>query len=165
MALHPITQPDAGNSALRILLVEDSEIDRDLVRRLLTVMWPHRDELQIDFATEGYGALDMLHDNSYAMLLLDWRLPGMDGGHLLAALARTGIRVPVVVLTCLERSELKVNIEEYGAVFLHKDNLNIGNLHQAIATALSNVLRSDTPAQPAKPANLPTNLMPSLGTA
>jgi CheY-like chemotaxis protein len=140
MALQSLN--DTDSSLLRILLVEDSSIDRDLTRRLLTLMWPHRSELKVDFAYEGSEAFDMICATSYALMLLDWRLPGMDGGALLNLLDRSGRRLPVVVLTGMEREELPRNFDARGAVYLHKDNLNLATLHQSIATALSNVLRS-----------------------
>jgi CheY-like chemotaxis protein len=146
MAYYPLNAPAPGNDTLRVLLVEDSDIDRDLVRRLLMVMWPHRNELQLDFAEEGYEALEMIRANSYALMLLDWRLPGMDGGRLLSALERNGDQLPVVVLTGLEKYELPSEFDKGIAVYLHKDSLNVTSLHQAIATALSNVLRKSSSA-------------------
>jgi CheY-like chemotaxis protein len=155
MASHPVRQLDSNDAGLRILLVEDCDTDRDFVRRLLTVIWPHRGELQLDVATEAYEALDLIQTNSYALLLLDWRLPGMNGDRLLSALKRTGHWLPVVVLTGLEREELPADLEESGVVYLHKDALNITVLHQAIATALSNALRNGL-----SPAPLPAGRMP-----
>jgi CheY-like chemotaxis protein len=154
MAFYPLTA-ETDNDALRILLIEDSESDRDLVRRYLMIMWPHRKELQLEFASDAPEALHMIRTHDYSLLLLDWRLPGMDGGHVLRALERNGQRIPVVILTGLDRSELPKNLETTGAVYLNKDNLNIRCLHEAIASALSNVLSQDTPSAtlPAQPLN------------
>ena len=149
MATLPLTQSNDGNNVLRVLLVEDSDVDRDLTQYLLAILWPRCGDLEIDIAGEGREALNMLHTKSYSLLLLDWQLPGMNGGRLLASLSQIGIQIPVVVLTGVERGELNVNLENYGAVYLHKDNLRIGSLYQSIVSAINNTLHSRPDVQPA----------------
>jgi CheY-like chemotaxis protein len=67
---------DAPSSApaLRILLAEDNEINREIACALL-----ERLGLQADVAEDGQSALDKVRAGSYDLVLMDVRMPRMDG--------------------------------------------------------------------------------------
>lgn len=72
----------AGLQELRILVVDDNGTCRDIVKRQLED-W----KLHPEIAADGKTALAMLEQAStngepYALLLLDWHMPGMDGPEL-----------------------------------------------------------------------------------
>ncbi|WP_348692844.1 ATP-binding protein [Duganella fentianensis] len=83
----------------RILLVEDTEMNRQLARILLTRLgW------EVDEAHDGQQALDALAARQYDMVLMDCMMPVMDGYQATEALrareAAQGLpRTPVVALT------------------------------------------------------------------
>ncbi|MYM37842.1 hybrid sensor histidine kinase/response regulator [Duganella qianjiadongensis] len=83
----------------RILLVEDTEMNRQLARILLTRLgW------EVDEAHDGQQALDALAERQYDMVLMDCMMPVLDGyqatEQLRAREAAQGLpRTPVVALT------------------------------------------------------------------
>jgi signal transduction histidine kinase/DNA-binding NarL/FixJ family response regulator len=65
---------DIPTTNIRILVVEDNEMNQSLLRHLLTG-W------QISFAmvSTGIEALEALEKNNYTLILMDIQMPGMDG--------------------------------------------------------------------------------------
>ncbi len=61
-------------SGVRILLVEDNEINREVALALLA-----RTGLVVDFAENGRDAVAMVRDNEYRLVLMDIQMPEMDG--------------------------------------------------------------------------------------
>ena len=85
----------------RILVVDDDET----IRTMLTSVLRHRD-LVVDEAADGRGALDLLRQHSYAVVLLDLLMPNVDGFGVIDGLD-TALSTPVVlVITGADRSLL-----------------------------------------------------------
>src|SRR5215831_9417053 len=78
-----------------ILFVDDDESIREFVSMALT------DEgYDVITASHGAAALDMVRQNKPALILLDMRMPIMDGWAFLKAYEQTpGPHVPVIALT------------------------------------------------------------------
>lgn len=81
----------------RILVVDDEPDIRELIRLSLERLGGH----EVIVCASGTEALDALGQDGVDGVLLDVRMPGMDGPEVLAALRRTvaGADVPVVFLT------------------------------------------------------------------
>ena len=69
--------------SVRILLVEDDPVSRDLLASLLQVRG-----YEVDQAEDGFTALRFVQDASYDLVFIDYHLPEMDG-YALARLIRT----------------------------------------------------------------------------
>jgi CheY-like chemotaxis protein len=69
--------------SMRILLVEDDPVSRDLLAAVLQARG-----YDVDQAEDGFGALRFVQDTSYDLVLIDYHLPEMDG-YALARLMRT----------------------------------------------------------------------------
>ena len=68
------TGVDGGGGALRVLVVDDNAVARRLmVAMVQSLGW------QADVAAGGEQALAMLGQGRYDVLMLDWRMPGLDG--------------------------------------------------------------------------------------
>ena len=67
----------------RILVVDD---DPEIRRILVTAL--RLRSLQIDEATDGASALELLRQNRYAVVLLDIMMPGVDGFGVLESLGQ-----------------------------------------------------------------------------
>lgn len=70
-ALGPPSRPLAG---LRVLLVEDNELHQELAATLLSDAGA-----EVSMAFDGQQALDKLQQMPCDLILMDWKMPGMDG--------------------------------------------------------------------------------------
>ncbi len=78
----------------RILLVDDEPAIVGVIRERL-----EREGFSVTTAADGETALDALAAASYALLLLDIGLPGIDGFEVLRRLRAMGQDLPVILLT------------------------------------------------------------------
>ncbi len=96
----------------RIVIVDDD----DLFRESLGLNLAEQGFEVIDFPG-GQPALDyLLAGNGADAVLLDWRMPGLDGPAVLRRLRESGIHVPVVFLTMLSDEIYEENALKWGAV-------------------------------------------------
>jgi CheY-like chemotaxis protein len=93
------------NEAYRRILVVD---DDDDVRRIISSALTPRG-LIVDTAAGGKEAIDLLGENSYAVVLLDLLMPGVDGFGVIDALHAEAMQSPpvVLVLTGADRSVIE----------------------------------------------------------
>ncbi|MFI2643911.1 response regulator transcription factor [Streptomyces sp. NPDC018610] len=83
-----------GRDSWRLLLVED---DRELIELLTEVL---RDEgYTVDVATDGHRGLHLGLTHTYDVLVIDRRLPVLDGLDLLRRLRSRPVRSPALMLT------------------------------------------------------------------
>ena len=66
-----------NDSAPRILVVDD---ERNTCRYLASILGT--DGFEVDTATDGTAALDLVRDNEYQLAVLDYQMPGMNGVEL-----------------------------------------------------------------------------------
>jgi DNA-binding NtrC family response regulator len=79
---------------IRVLLIDDETVFVDNLAGILT-----RRGMQVQSVNDGLKALDLLTNELYDVLVLDLRMPGMDGVELLKAIRERDIHTPVIVLT------------------------------------------------------------------
>ncbi len=76
----------------RILIAEDNPTTQALLRSVLENIGCH-----VDMASNGIEALERL--NNHALVLMDLRMPGMDGLEATRQIRRQGNNVPIIALT------------------------------------------------------------------
>ncbi len=95
----PPAAPGKDLSGLRILIIDDHPLARDLLQRACAGFgWQ---ATAIDSGAAGLGELrrSTAEGHAYDLLLLDWRMPGMDGLEMLRlAYGSSDIGLPLVVL-------------------------------------------------------------------
>jgi two-component system response regulator QseB len=79
----------------RLLYVED---DAEIAEMTIEVL---SDAYSIDHVVDGRTALDRALGGHYDIMLVDRRLPGMDGAELVAAVRTARITTPILLLTAL----------------------------------------------------------------
>ena len=126
---------------IKVLLVEDVDVDRLAVRRCL------RDtglNIELTEAVNGVGALKACEDNRFDCVLLDYRLPDRNGATVLQSMLADHDSVAAVIfLTGLDNEELALEMMQAGAVdYLTKDEITAPTLRRAVryATARRNFL-------------------------
>lgn len=94
----------------RILIVED---DPSLARALAGTL--RKAGHSVDHADQGTLALDMIHDDPFALVVLDLGLPDIDGFELLTRIRREGEKLPILVLTARDMVESRIAGLDLGA--------------------------------------------------
>jgi DNA-binding response OmpR family regulator len=94
----------------QILLIEDDPRIREIVERGLGARG-----FTVTSASDGPGGLELARTLEVDLVLLDMKLPGLHGTHVLAAIRSAKPRLPVIVLTALDDVRSKVGGLEAGA--------------------------------------------------
>ena len=95
-----------------ILVVDDEEINCDLLRRRL-----ERRGYSVETVGDGTGALEMVADRHFDMVLLDIMLPVLDGIEVLKAIRQefSASELPVIMVSAKDDSEGIVEALQLGA--------------------------------------------------
>lgn len=88
---------------MRILLVDDEAELTDPLSRIL-----QREGYAVDVVHEGITGNQLATENSYALLILDWMLPGMSGLEICQQVRQRGDRTPVLFLTAKDTVDDRV---------------------------------------------------------
>lgn len=96
---------------MKILLVEDDQLIRDVVKRGL-----EKDhQFAVDVAEDGVTGLQMAQESEYAVILLDIMLPRMDGWRVCEEIRARRIGTPILMLTARDAVPDRVRGLESGA--------------------------------------------------
>ena len=88
---------------MRVLLVEDDAVMADGIRMML-----ESEGMVIDVAEHGEDGLEIGKLYDYDIIILDLMLPDMDGIEVLRRLRDSRVKTPVLILSGLTESEIKV---------------------------------------------------------
>jgi DNA-binding NtrC family response regulator len=94
----------------RILIADDEEI---VIRSCLRIL--SADDYQIDTARDGLEALRKIADNDYDVLILDIKMPKMDGMEVLQRVKEAHPDIDVIMMTGLHEIETAVQAMKLGA--------------------------------------------------
>ena len=98
---------------MRVLVVDDSRTLRKVLVRELRQIGP----MQIEEASDGLEALEILQARTFDLVLLDMEMPELDGLGVLTALKESGLLsgLPVIVISSAEEIDKTVKCIEMGA--------------------------------------------------
>lgn len=96
-------------TAPRILIVDDEERFRFTLAKLLKVR-----ELDVTTLGSGPEALEALKQEQYDVIVLDVRMPGMDGIETLAEIKKLNPNIEVIILTGHASVDAAVDIMKLG---------------------------------------------------
>jgi DNA-binding response OmpR family regulator len=95
----------------KFLIVDDEPHVCDLLVRCLTLIG-----CDADYVTRGTVALDELRSKRYSGVLLDIKMPDMNGHEVLAEMKKLGITVPVIIVTGFPSEAVSKATEAYGVL-------------------------------------------------
>src|SRR4051794_21069814 len=84
----------------RILVADDDDILLDATATTLRMAG-----YNVDTAVDGIEALSSVEKNLPAAIVLDLRMPGLDGYELSRRLKQRRIRIPIILMTASEHGE------------------------------------------------------------
>ncbi|NEP01570.1 MAG: response regulator [Symploca sp. SIO2E9] len=120
---------------IRILVVEDDEVDRMAVGRALKKAGI---PVEMSAAIDCTSAIATLKQQNFDCVLLDYRLPDGDGLTLVQEIRNAGIKIPLVVLTGQGDEQIAVDLMKSGASdYLPKSKVS----PQTLSRSLSNAVR------------------------
>src|SRR6266576_3182064 len=95
-----------------VLVVDDGAANRELIRMYLSTI-----DCEVRLAADGVAALEMIEREPPDLVLLDVRMPGMDGYEVCRRIKSTprGKLLPVVMITGLSQTKHRVAALEAGA--------------------------------------------------
>jgi FixJ family two-component response regulator len=114
-----------------VSIVDDDESLRRSLRNLFSSVG-----FQVETFATAEAFLESLHRRRPGCLVLDLRMPGMDGFALLRHLSDMDARIPVVILTAHGDDQARQRSLESGAVAFLTKPFTSGALLDAVRTAL-----------------------------
>jgi DNA-binding NtrC family response regulator len=81
-------------SGIRVLLIDDETVFVESLTKVLT-----RRGMKVQSASNGIRSLELLNNEGFDVIVLDMRMPGMDGLATLKAIRDSDALTPVVLLT------------------------------------------------------------------
>ena len=99
------------NSPMESILIVDDDLN------LCTVLKEELEEVgyNSNFVNSGYEALDFLKNNQVDLILLDLKMPAMDGFDVLKAIEQNQIKAKVIVLTAYADVKSAIDSAKMGA--------------------------------------------------
>src|SRR5215468_3110205 len=91
--------PSDGKKKIRVVIADDHPIVRDGLKKLLLL---EDDIAVVGEASDGRQVLELMQEHEPDVLLLDLRMPNLDGLSVLQSLQQTGRKTRVIVLTASE---------------------------------------------------------------
>jgi two-component system nitrogen regulation response regulator GlnG len=138
----------------RILIVDDEEAVCWALQRALT-----REGHGVAVAASAEQAFVALDRQRPDVIILDVRLPGMDGLTALQRLRERNLDVPVIVITAFGNLPTAVRAVEAGAFDYLTKPFDLGQALDAVNRALHRRPSPETPAEPEEPAAGPEEIV------
>ena len=117
--------------AERIVIAEDDEGLSFVLREALV-----REGYAVEIAETGGALLDRLAGDSYDLLLLDVKLPDMDGLEALPRIRELAPDTPVIVMTAHGTRQIALEAITRGAYDFFTKPLKMAEFHVVVARAL-----------------------------
>ncbi|BAY37378.1 response regulator receiver signal transduction histidine kinase [Nostoc sp. NIES-2111] len=122
------------DETLKILVIDDDEVDRMAVRRALDKAGVR---IELSEVSDGHSAISALRNHNFDCAFLDYRLPDQDSLTLIQTLHSFNIKIPLVVLTSQGDEQVAVELMKAGAVdYLSKSRVSAETLAQILRHAI-----------------------------
>ncbi len=97
---------------MKLLVVEDEERLAQMLQKAF-----EQEGFAVDYVTDGIKAEHriLMHRDDYALIILDYMLPGKDGLAVCASARQAGVTVPILILTARDMVDDKVRLLNSGA--------------------------------------------------
>ncbi len=118
----------------KILLVEDETILREALRE-----WLVADGYDVEVAESGEEAVDKIRKEEFGVVVIDLRLPGIDGLRVFEEAKETKPEIKGVIITAYPSEETKVKAKEMGLLDYLTKPFKVEDLEKIISQALEEI--------------------------
>ncbi len=124
------------NSSGRILVIDDEEEIGLFIKKIL-----EKKNLYVEYVITGAEAIKILRENFFDIILIDFRLPDMDGFEILTKLKEENLieNTSAILMTAYGDNEIGINAIEFGFNDYIAKPFNIENLLFRISKELENI--------------------------
>ncbi len=123
------------SDSLRILVIDDDEVDRQAIRRLFS---KSNTTYEVTMCDDAPAGLRLLKEGKFDAVLLDYLLPRSNGLEVLKHIEEHGIDIPVVILSGQADQRIAVELMRHGAAdYLIKDGLRDERLSITVGNVVS----------------------------
>ena len=92
----------------KILIVEDDKASQEFFQAVLG------NTFFLDIAKDGVQAVEKCRENDYNLVLMDIRMPNMNGYEATKEIRKFNSEIPIVAVTALDIEEVKTKYSEAG---------------------------------------------------
>lgn len=119
-----------ANGEIRILCIEDNSNDYEIIKRVLEKKMK---EINLERESVGLRGLTKMRKEEFDVLLLDYRLPDINGLEVMEIMKKEGIDVPIIMLTGKGDEKVAVEAMKKGVGdYIVKDDLGTEKLSESI---------------------------------
>ena len=119
---------------IKVLIADDQELIRESLKIVLNT---HEDLQVIDTVEDGFGVLDSLKRNIPDVILMDIRMPRMDGVYCTKMVKEAYPDVKIIILTTIDDDDFVFSALKFGASGYLLKGVSMDGLYQAILTVVS----------------------------
>ena len=119
---------------IKVLIADDQELIRESLKIVLNT---HEDLQVIDTVEDGFGVLDSLKRNIPDVILMDIRMPRMDGVYCTKMVKEAYPDVKIIILTTSDDDDFVFSALKFGASGYLLKGVSMDGLYQAILTVVS----------------------------
>ena len=119
---------------IKVLIADDQELIRESLKIVLNT---HEDLQVIDTVEDGFGVLDSLKRNIPDVILMDIRMPIMDGVYCTKMVKEAYPDVKIIILTTFDDDDFVFSALKFGASGYLLKGVSMDGLYQAILTVVS----------------------------
>lgn len=119
---------------IKVLIADDQELIRESLKIVLNT---HEDLQVIDTVEDSFGVLDSLKRNIPDVILMDIRMPRMDGVYCTKMVKEAYPDVKIIILTTFDDDDFVFSALKFGASGYLLKGVSMDGLYQAILTVVS----------------------------
>jgi CheY-like chemotaxis protein len=126
-----MTAPTTMRHAKRILVVDDNEVVQEILTEFLR---PH---YSVETVGNAALALTAVMEHRPDAILIDVRMPGVDGLSLLKSLRQMGVQTPIFVMTGYDSTAVAIEALQHGATCYLPKPFDLLHLEELLVSAVS----------------------------
>lgn len=118
------------DSKYSLLVVDDQMAIRMLLKEAL------KDEYHVDEAENGYQALEKIRARDINLMILDMKMPGLNGIETLKQARAKGYHAPAILMTAIDTDEIINQVASLGLVDYISKPFDLCQMRQLVAQQL-----------------------------